>query len=427
MDTKAEIISLGFSGESRTIFAEDIGRLMSIPAGRDGTAAIEIPGNHTQSTTAPVDPLNGDTWYKPDTEQMFWRFNATWCAIPFTADPDGVFIVNLQLADVTEITPEYGVLGRNGLDPTIGDGITPGGRPIVGASGGSQLTMTTDATDAVKAYNLTAIPDSWKENVTTIKALSIGSTVTSIGVWAFRGCTGLTGRLIIPDSVTYMGTYAFNNCSGLTGALVLPPSYLTPEAYDNGAGSVTNDGFTNSAFEGCTGLTSLSILGAWPSIPFNMFYGCAGFTGTLPIPPTVTNICDNAYYGCAGFTGPLPLPNGLLRIGKQAFRGCTGITGELIIPPTVIKLCQSAFYGLSISSATIPASVVSIANGLFYNCAALTTINAYIPMTLITTSTGNLTGSGVTTIHARASDSTWTAGAGQTISGKSGITVIKDL
>jgi hypothetical protein len=33
----------------------------------------------------------------------------------------------------------------------------------------------------------------------------------------------------------------------------------------------------------------------------------------------------------------------------------------------------------------------------------------------------------ITEIHARASDGTWTAGAGQTIGGKSGITVIKDL
>jgi len=41
--------------------------------------------------------------------------------------------------------------------------------------------------------------------------------------------------------------------------------------------------------------------------------------------------------------------------------------------------------------------------------------------------TNSLAGSGVTTIHVRSTDSTWTAGAGQTIGGKTGITVIKDL
>jgi hypothetical protein len=35
--------------------------------------------------------------------------------------------------------------------------------------------------------------------------------------------------------------------------------------------------------------------------------------------------------------------------------------------------------------------------------------------------------SGVTDIHARSSDGTWTAGAGQTIGGKTDITVTKDL
>ena len=35
--------------------------------------------------------------------------------------------------------------------------------------------------------------------------------------------------------------------------------------------------------------------------------------------------------------------------------------------------------------------------------------------------------SNVSTIHARATDSTWAAGSGQTIGGATGITVIKDL
>ena len=39
--------------------------------------------------------------------------------------------------------------------------------------------------------------------------------VTSIGNWAFEGCSGLTS-VVIGNSVTSIGNYAFRGCSGLT-------------------------------------------------------------------------------------------------------------------------------------------------------------------------------------------------------------------
>jgi len=426
MDTKAEIISLGFSGESRTIFAEDIGRLMFIPAGNTGEAASELPGSHTQSATAPVDPLDGDTWYKPDTEQMFFRINATWCAIPFTTDPDGVFNVSMELADVTGTIPGYGVLGRVGLSPTIGDGATPGGIPIGGSGGGgSQLTLITDAAAAVKGYNLTEIPDNWQRNVATVKSVSIGNIVTTIGNGAFDGCTGLTGRVIIPDSVTRIKNYAFQGCPGITGELVLPATYITPAAVDSEIGTyITPD---IAQFAECTGITSLQILGAWPSIPASMFAQCSGLTGSIVIPPTVIYICDSAFAECVGLTGALIIPEGVTYIGSSAFALCSGIT-SISLPSTLATLKEGALGGLGgITSITLPSSITEFGDASLYGCTLLTTINSYISKTLFDAAPDGITDSGVTTIHARASDATWTAGAGQTIGGKSGITVIKDL
>jgi hypothetical protein len=36
--------------------------------------------------------------------------------------------------------------------------------------------------------------------------------VTSIGDYAFNGCSGFSGSLTIPSSVTTIGDYAFYNC-----------------------------------------------------------------------------------------------------------------------------------------------------------------------------------------------------------------------
>jgi hypothetical protein len=91
-------------------------------------------------------------------------------------------------------------------------------------------------------------------------------------------------------------------------------------------------------------------------------------------------------------------------IGDYAFSYCSGFTGDL----------------------TIGDSVITTGTFMFYNCTNLTNVNSYITKTLLD-KTDNLAGTSVTTIHARSSDGTWTAGAGQTIGGKTGITVIKDL
>ena len=50
-----------------------------------------------------------------------------------------------------------------------------------------------------------------------ITNLVIPNSVTSIGNYAFYGCSGLTS-ITIPDSVTSIGEWAFANCSGLTDA-----------------------------------------------------------------------------------------------------------------------------------------------------------------------------------------------------------------
>ncbi len=50
-------------------------------------------------------------------------------------------------------------------------------------------------------------------------AYTVPNSVTSIGIYAFSLCSGLTS-VIIPNSVTSIGEYAFYNCSGLTSVTI---------------------------------------------------------------------------------------------------------------------------------------------------------------------------------------------------------------
>ena len=71
--------------------------------------------------------------------------------------------------------------------------------------------------------------------------------VTSIGDYAFRSCTGLTS-VTIGNGVTSIGGYAFEDCSGLTSVTI--------------GNSVTRIGY--SAFYGCSGLKTVYNLSSLP-------------------------------------------------------------------------------------------------------------------------------------------------------------------
>ena len=81
--------------------------------------------------------------------------------------------------------------------------------------------------------------------------------VASLGASCFEGCTGLTS-ITIPSSVTSLGDYCFPGCSGLTSITI--PS------------SVTSLG--DGCFQDCSGLTSITIPSSVTSLGGNCFLNC---------------------------------------------------------------------------------------------------------------------------------------------------------
>lgn len=72
-----------------------------------------------------------------------------------------------------------------------------------------------------------------------LTSIELPTTVEEIGYETFKGCTSLTGDLVIPDNVKAIGANAYEGCTGFKGKLIIPNSVET---------------IGDRAFKGCTGV-----------------------------------------------------------------------------------------------------------------------------------------------------------------------------
>ena len=180
-------------------------------------------------------------------------------------------------------------------------------------------------------------------------------TVTSIGYNAFNGCSGLTS-ITLPNTVTSIGNNAFYNCSKLT-SITLP-------------NTLTSIG--NNAFYNCSKLTSITLPNTLTSIGQGAFQGCSGLT-FITLPNSITSIGNNAFSGCSGLTS-ITLPNSLTSIAEMAFHGCSGLT-SITLTNSLTSIGKSAFGGCErLTSITIPNSLTSIGDWVFGGCQGLRSI-----------------------------------------------------
>jgi hypothetical protein len=202
-----------------------------------------------------------------------------------------------------------------------------------------------------------------------------GSTVTTMPVNAsyegsFGYCSNLTS-VTIPNSVTTIGAYAFDGCTSLASVTFTPTSKVTS--------------IGNYAFRGCTSLTSVPIPNSVTSIGTGAFQNCTSLT-SVTIPNSVTTIALGAFNYCTSLAAitvnvsnsTYSSENGVLynKAKTTLIRYPQGKTGaSFSIPAGVTSIGSDAFYYCTgLTSITIPASVTSIGDYAFSYCTSLTSV-----------------------------------------------------
>ena len=197
------------------------------------------------------------------------------------------------------------------------------------------------------------------------KSTVIPNSVTTIGQSAFAGCSGLTS-VNIPNSVTTIGQSAFTNCSGLT-SMTVESGNTNYDSRNNCNGIIETA--TSTLIVGCM---SSSIPNSIATIGSSAFAGCSGLT-SVNIPNSVTSIGESAFSGCTGLTS-VTIPNSVTAIGNSVFEGCSGLT-SVTIPNSVTTIGDYAFEGCTgLTSVTIPNSVTYIGCFVFAGCSELTDV-----------------------------------------------------
>lgn len=218
------------------------------------------------------------------------------------------------------------------------------------------------------------------------------SKLQRIGSYAFANCSSLK-EITIPSSVTDIGDNAFAECDSLSSLRVEQgnPKY-------HSEGNCIIETATRTLIAGCCNST-IPNGGSVTGIGENAFYSCNNLMN-ITVPSAVTSIGSSAFFDCNNLQTVMFGENSLLQsIGECAFQGCSELKG-ITIPSSVADIERFAFYHCdslqrvtfeddsllqsineytfsccdSLTEITIPRGIASIYTHAFADCGRLQTV-----------------------------------------------------
>ena len=193
----------------------------------------------------------------------------------------------------------------------------------------------------------------------------MGKALTSIGKYAFAGCTQLR-ELEIPEGVIYLGEGVFASCQSLQSATI--PAGLN---HAISSSHTSSEGTILSQFFGCSGLKKVTIM--IPSITSSHTswindesLQTTGITEII-FSEGVTKIGDSTFRDCSNLK-TLDFPESLTEIGSNAFWGCHGLQA-INFPGKLSAIGSSTFRECAgLETLELPASITTIRDHVFRDC-----------------------------------------------------------
>ena len=172
--------------------------------------------------------------------------------------------------------------------------------------------------------------------------------VKKIGESAFQGCSKLT-TLNLGEDLQVVGSDAFNGCKNVT-KLTFPDATTT---------------IGSRAFQDCSSVTEVTVGKGLKSIGANAFLNCKSFTALL-LPNGFTTMGESAFEGCIKLT-VAKLGKSLTAVPARAFKDCIALS-EMRVPATVKSIGDEAFYNdYSLAVVSMQEGLEKIGKGVFYN------------------------------------------------------------
>lgn len=266
--------------------------------------------------------------------------------------------------------------------------------PKSGVFGENHLTWSLDDNGVLTITGTGAMPDfakgetPWQSVRPEIKSVVIGDGVTSVGSYAFTGCSMITS-LVLGADVATVGEYAFQECTALA-SITFDDNLVTIEDYafrrnpaltevsfseNSNLASVGNYSFQD------TGITSLTLPSTVTYLGTYAFYECKGLT-TVDLTFDSNPAMGIASFYCCSNIESVSLKGNITTIGSSMFSSCPKLT-KLELGENVTVIGNSAFANCGFSEVVLPDSVTTIEDSAFFSCNNLSKINKPANLTKI--------------------------------------------